>query len=139
MSTDNEDGYLDDPLYRDAYDWIVEGPPEEDTEPDTESSNKFPQEQSHVLKCTKRKLCKNDCGKWIYLQEDRAGKWKPYNQDDDSFHRCSKKPSKYKCHNCGHNVTFDQDRVSKSGKPIPLNESDLCPHQCPNDPFYRGR
>lgn len=63
MSIDDEDGYLDDPLYRDAYDWIAEGPPEENTEQDTESSNNFSRELSRLLKRTKGKLCKNGCGK----------------------------------------------------------------------------
>ena len=141
MLIDNEDGYLDDPLYRDAYDWIAEGPdiPEENAEPDTESSNNFFREQSRELKRTKGKLCKNGCGKWIYLQEDRNGKWQPHNQDNNEFHRCSMKPSKYKCYDCGNSITFDEDKLSESGKPIPLNKSDLSPHQCPNDSFYRKR
>lgn len=86
------------------------------------------QQHMRELKCTKGKLCKNGCGKWVYLQEDEYRRWQPHNQDDNKFHRCSKRPSKYKCHNCGNNITFDQDKVSKSGKPIPLNESDLSPH-----------
>src|SRR5918996_2806915 len=102
---------------------------------DRELSNRVLQQQTPELKRTKGKLCKNGCGSWIYLQEDGSGRWQPYNQDDNEFHRCSKRPSKYRCHNCGNNIAFDQDKVSKSGKPIPLNESDLLPHQCPNDPF----
>jgi hypothetical protein len=93
----------------------------------------------HALKRTKGKLCKNGCGKWIYLQEDAKGKWRPHNQDDNEFHRCSKKPSNYKCHNCGNNIVFDGNKVSDSGTPIPLNESDHLPHQCPNYPFYIRR
>jgi hypothetical protein len=97
------------------------------------------EQEMRELKRTKGKLCKNGCGKWVYLQEDVNGRWQPYNQEDNEFHRCSKRPSKYKCHNCGNNVTFDQDKVSKSGKPIPLNESDLLPHECSNDPFNTWR
>jgi hypothetical protein len=96
-------------------------------------------DEIRALKRTKGKLCKNGCGEWIYLQEVTKGKWQPHNQDDNEFHRCSKKPSNYKCHNCGNNIAFDRDKVSESGKPIPLNESDNLPHQCPNDPFCTRR
>lgn len=103
------------------------------------SFDKTLEEQMHQLKRTKGKLCKNGCGRWVYLQEDESGRWRPYNQDDNEFHRCGMKPSKYKCHNCGNSIAFDQDKVSNSGKPIPLYESDLLPHQCPNDPFNTRR
>ena len=103
--------------------------------PGGDSSNATLQRQMHELKRTKGKLCKNGCGEWIYLQEDENRRRQPYNQDDNEFHRCGMKPSKYKCHNCGNNIAFDQDKISDSGKSIPLNKSDLLPHQCPNDPF----
>lgn len=131
INNNNENLY--DSIYEDAYDWIVTGP--EIKEQETEQSNKILRQQMRVLKRTKGKLCKNGCGKWIYLQEDTNGKWHPHNKDDNEFHRCSKKPSTYKCHNCGKNIVFDRDKVSESGKSIHLNESDHSPHQCLNDPF----
>lgn len=102
-------------------------------------SNRTLPKQIHDLKRTKGKICKNGCGRWVYLQEDVNGKWRPHNQDNDEFHRCNNRPSKYKCYNCGINIVFDLDKVSKSGKPIPLNKSDLSPHQCPNNPLYTRR
>jgi hypothetical protein len=142
VQIDNEDEDLyhsinEDPLNEGTYDWIVTGP--ETKEPETEQSNKLLREQMREPKRTKGKLCKNGCGKWIYLQEDRNGKWQPHNQDNNEFHHCSMKPSKYKCYDCGNSITFDEDKLSESGKPIPLNKSDLSPHQCPNDSFYRKR
>lgn len=99
-----------------------------------EPSNKTLQIQMRELKRTKGKFCKNGCGMRIYLQRDQSGKWRPFNENNNESHRCSKKPSKYKCFKCGNSIVFDQDKISNSGKNIPLNETDLSPHQCPNAP-----
>jgi hypothetical protein len=43
------------------------------------------------------------------------------------------------CRNCGEEIYFDDNYLSKNGKKVPLNKKGGMPHQCPNWPFHRSR
>lgn len=42
------------------------------------------------------------------------------------------------CRDCGDEIYFDDNHLSKNGKKVPLGKEDGKPHQCPNRPFNRS-
>src|ERR1044072_7907482 len=43
----------------------------------------------------------------------------------------------YQCYDCGKEIIFDNNFVSKNGKKIPLTKASKKPHQCKNKPFNK--
>jgi hypothetical protein len=39
------------------------------------------------------------------------------------------------CRNCGEEIYFDDNHLSKNGRKVPLSKKDGKPHQCPNRHF----
>jgi hypothetical protein len=71
-------------------------------------------------------------------EEDFAGEmhWTPTDPLTGQRHRCKERKSIYvprpiRCYKCNRAITFDEGRLSKSGKKIPIDPDSRENHRCP--------